>query len=96
MVTVKKWRLIGSIPKWKKGGDVPWKYIVWLYDPDNTVGNRIQIGFWNSNYDGYQSLFSESTLMRPTHWAPVNWPDPPLEEARAEFAVSENNIKSNE
>jgi len=72
-----EWETIETIPKHTEDGDVPWDHVVWLHDPDNRAHDRIQIGFWNNNYDGYQSLFEGSELMRPTHWRHVDWPEPP-------------------
>ena len=47
-----------------------------LYDPDNCIESRLQIGQWNDVWKtpGWQSNMENETLRRTTHWVPL--PDP--------------------
>lgn len=72
------WKPIKSVPKYRGKGDVPDKYMVWIYDPDARKRDRVQPVFWNGNYDGYQVLIESSDdPINPTHWMAFVPPAPP-------------------
>jgi hypothetical protein len=89
-----EWHSIDTVPKYKEDGDIPDEFIVWLFDPSNYEESRIQMGFWNRNYDGFQSMFEAGHLREPTYWAKVEWPNPPGEKIRAKVAISDNDIEA--
>lgn len=72
-----EWKPIQSAPKQTERSDdnCPMEFVVLLYDPDNSIESRIQVGFWNTNYADWQTLFEHDEIIRPTHWMPL--PEPP-------------------
>ncbi len=68
------WKEINSCPKQPsddKDVNVTMEFVVLLFDPDNDIDNRIQVGFWNNVINDWQTLFDNTELMRPTHWMPL-------------------------
>ena len=55
-----------------------------LWDPDNRVESRLQIGQWNDIWStpGWQSNMENETIRRPTRWQPL--PAPPRKDATDE------------
>jgi hypothetical protein len=72
------WKPIKSVPKYKRKGNVPDRFIVWLYDPDAQVDYRVTAAFWHNNYDRWQVVLDgNDEVIRPTHWQPFVTPSPP-------------------
>lgn len=66
-----EWQPIETVPKQPEQGDVPPEFVVLLYDPDNDIDNRVQVGFWNNVINDWQTLFDGADLRNPTHWMPL-------------------------